>query len=534
MRSLSAFRPVSVAALFLSAALSVPAQEPEDPVGLPAEEDPVFKLFEELDAAFQAHETNAVNTRFEAAIEDPVFAEIRPNLFENYLVYLLRTEQVEGAKKFYLGTLRTDLELARPSSGLIYGFLFETGRSAEALDWARTLLAQEIPEDFRMAATEWLAGGLYAAGDAPKALETALSGLKEFSAEAFAPILVRLGETALGRRPEDGGPDAAFVQSLVDALGEAAEGAEPYAVAEAGLRLRLLAAQGEYAKVAELVPELHGRLPDGAFVSSLSAVLRSAERTGHADAIDPIVSAVVLDERFADLPALRRLASREWVRAVFRDPDAGPAAFPGRMDKLLRLGLPAEHLFSLYTRFFYDVVQDLDALRAVQPVAEAIRARLSDPADLEAFRTYDLDTAFLLEDYDRALSLIEQGIPDHDADWHAMMKSKLVAHRAMAAGEWSAAAAAFEDFLARLPEEDQIDPTTDVTFSRTTLCANNHRRIGDLWLKAGDRDKARAAYETARAEYAQAIENNKAGPATAEYLAAQAASLEEAAAALNP
>ena len=54
------------------------------------------------------------------------------------------------------------------------------------------------------------------------------------------------------------------------------------------------------------------------------------------------------------------------------------------------------------------------------------------------------------------------------------------------------------------------------------------------YRKAGDRDKARAAYETARAEYAQAIENNKAGPATAEYLAAQAASLEEAAAALNP
>ena len=115
-----------------------------------------------------------------------------------------------------------------------------------------------------------------------------------------------------------------------------------------------------------------------------------------------------------------------------------------------------------------------------------------------------------------------------------MMKSKLLAHRAMAAGEWAAAAAAFEDFLSRLPEEDQIDPTTDITFTRTALCANNHRRIGDLWLKAGDREKARAAFEKARAEYAEAIAKNAAGPATAEYLKAQAAALEEAAAALNP
>ena len=115
-----------------------------------------------------------------------------------------------------------------------------------------------------------------------------------------------------------------------------------------------------------------------------------------------------------------------------------------------------------------------------------------------------------------------------------MMTHKLTAHRAQAKGDWAAAAAAFEAFLSMLPDEDQIDPTTDITYSRAALCANNHRRIGDLWLKAGDRDKARAAYDAARAEYAQAIEKNAAGPATAEYLKAQAAALEEAAAALNP
>lgn len=529
--------PCCSALAFLSCGAGVGlAQEPELP---PEEEEaveeaPVYRLFEELDALFTEGRTNAVNARFAEAIEDPAFAEIRPNLFENYLVYLLRTEQIEEAKSVYLGAMRTDVELARPVSGFVYGYLSETGRSAEALDWARTLLAQELPDDFRMAATEWLATGLFATGDEEGALSAALDGLAKFPADAFVPIVVRLGEAALARGAEQDGAGAAFAERLADALKEAAARDPGYDAAEAGLRLRILAAKGDFARIAESVPELHGRLPDGAFVAALNAVFRTAERAGRADAIDPIVSAVVEDDRFADMPALRRLASREWVRTVFRDPALGPAAFAGRLDRLLRAGLPAEHLFGLYSRFFYDLAGDVAALRAVQPVADAIRARLSEPSDLEAFRVYDLDAAFLLDDFDRALSLIEQGIPDHDADWHAMMKSKLLAHRAMAAGEWAAAAAAFEDFLSRLPDEDQIDPTTDVTFTRTALCANNHRRIGDLWLKAGDREKARAAFEKARAEYAEAIAKNAAGPATAEYLKAQAAALEEAAAALNP
>ena len=44
---------------------------------------------------------------------------------------------------------------------------------------------------------------------------------------------------------------------------------------------------------------------------------------------------------------------------------------------MLAIIIIAEHLFGLYSRFFYDLAGDVAALRAVQPVADAIRARLA-------------------------------------------------------------------------------------------------------------------------------------------------------------
>ena len=221
--------------------------------------------------------------------------------------------------------------------------------------------------------------------------------------------------------------------------------------------------------------------------------------------------------RYSYVPAMGLAALFAW----------GAAALSGRFAELMASGLPADRLYGLWTRYFYDVIGDLGALRSYLDSGRALKKALSDPSDVEMMRVYELDAAFVLSDYDGVLALLDQGIPDHDAPWHEMMRTKVLAHRAEAEGEWAKAAELFTKFVSLLPEEDQTDPTSGVVFTKTLLSANNHKRAGDLWTKAGDAARAAAAYAVARAAYDKALEDNRAGRETADYIEAQRKALDK-------
>ena len=170
---------------------------------------------------------------------------------------------------------------------------------------------------------------------------------------------------------------------------------------------------------------------------------------------------------------------------------------------------------------------DEAALRSVAATGRELKKRLSDDADKESMRVYELDADFLLKDYEGCIALLDEGIPDHDAAWHEMMKTKVFAHRAEAAEDWVGAARAYAKFLSMLPEEEQQDPTSGIVYSRLTLVGNNQRRIAGLWRKAGDEVKAKAALAAARDAYKKALAGNLAGKETADYIEKQLKELDE-------
>jgi len=495
---------------------AAPAEAPEDP------DAPLYRLFEELDALFMDGQTNAVSKRLKAAVADPVFKPRADRLFSIFLGFLLQTGQIEEAKSEFLGALRTDPELARPCSGYIYGFLSETGDREGALDWARTLLAQEIPGDFRLAATEWLASGLVDLGDGPGALAAVRDSLGAFPGAEAVPVAARVAQKAL-----DGG-NLTLAEGVLDALAPfEAEDADAEARATvSGLRLRLLAAKGLYDEIAAKAESLPARMPDAQLVAALNYVFRRAAAEKRSDAIEALSSAIVHGKAFADRPSARLVGARQWLGAALAAPE-GAAALSGRFAELMASGLPADRLYGLWTRYFYDVIGDLGALRSYLDSGRALKKALSDPSDVEMMRVYELDAAFVLSDYDGVLALLDQGIPDHDAPWHEMMRTKVLAHRAEADGEWAKAAELFTKFVSLLPEEDQTDPTSGIVFTKTLLSANNHKRAGDLWTKAGDAARAAAAYAVARAAYDKALEDNRAGRETADYIEAQRKALDK-------
>ena len=292
------------------------------------------------------------------------------------------------------------------------------------------------------------------------------------------------------------------------------------------LRLRLLGARGKFAEAAAALPGLRGKAPDSDLLRALRDVFSAARAAGDDAGLDAVAAAGALDPAFAGASGIRLASAREWLGVPFRG-EGGPALYAQRFDRLLSLDFPPSQLQGLWTRYFYDVLGDLDALRAVAASGRELKKRLSDDADRETMRVYELDADFLLGDYDACAALLDEGIPDHDAAWHEMMKVKVLAHKAEAAGDWAAAAAGYAKFVSLLPDEDQQDPTSGIVYSRSTLVGNNQRRIAGLWEKAGKPDKASAALVAARKAYRKALEGNAAGKETADYIEAQLKALDE-------
>ena len=487
---------------------SSPAAAAEDAAADP--EEAFHRLFADLQGKFDAGDLEGVTAGFKAALADPVQAPNAPRIFPIFLSYLLQTAQLDVAKSEFLGALRTDPAWAEPCSGYIYGYLSETGDRAGAIDWARTLLTQDIPEAFLVSATEWLATGLLASGDRAGALAAATNGLARFPVEAYVPAAERFVRAALAAR------DLGLAEDFLAAI----EGREGYAAAAACLRLRLLGARGRFAEAAAALPGLRGKASDEELLRALRDVFASARNAKDDAGLDAVAAVGALDPAFAGASGIRRASAREWLGVPLRG-EGGPALYAQRFDRLLSLDFPPSQLYEFWTRYFYDVLGDEAALRSVAAAGRELKKRLPDAADREMMRVYELDADFLLGDYDGCLALIDEGIPDHDPAWHEMMKTKVLAHKAEAAEDWAGAARGYAKFIAMLPVEEQQDPTTGIVYSRLTLVGNNQRRIAGLWEKAGEPAKARAALAAARDAYRKALAGNLAGKETGDYIQAQ-------------
>lgn len=500
------------------------APDPEEPVAV-MDEQPIYDFFRKIDALYSAGDTNGATQAFFEADDDPALAPFEELVRGSRLRFLLFTEQVELAKSTYLGELRTVPDKVSASRDIIYGYLLETGRADEALDWARTLLAQDLPQDMRFAATDWVASRLLASGDPEGSLAVVTNALATFPPADIGPFCARIAVGAISSGKTD------YAAGVADAMRAAAPELAPAADA---IGLRILAAKGDFAGVAAKLPELVETGSDLDLLQALRYAYGQARRAGDFAALDAMSSAVVLDERFARLPRALQLSAREWAGVPFEGPSPDPAQFPARLSRLLNMtAVPPSALSSIYASRFYDVIGDKDVLRQTVALGKAIAARQPDPADRALLSTYDLDAAFMLEDFDEALRLLDAGVPDRDAAWHEMAKTKVRAHKALAEKNWAEAVRLFDAFLELLPEEDQPDPATGIVHTRLAIVADNKARVAGIWRDAGDKAKALAAYDEAAKLYAEALESNKAGPETADYIRAQAAVAASAAAALR-
>lgn len=491
------------------------------PTDLVVDDSVLYSLISDVDNLLMEGQTNAANSLFLGAMDKEEFSSLKEPLFNTMIRYFLGTGQFEPAKEQYLNALRTMPEIAEPGFDAIYGAHLNAGDEEGALEWARVLATQDIGEHLRMTADDWLINSLYRTAKYDEMIAAVANGINKYEAAKFAPIVEMHGRRAVN----DG--NVGVAEKLVEAIaGSDKKDATELKNAGAVLQVYADAASGAWEKVTARMPELTATLPDSQLLPAVRFTLTSAVKAGKPDMADAVAGALLEDSNASKVPQTRFACAREWAAVVFRPGSLGVAAYPERFEALMQRDLPAEQLFTVFANNFYGVLSDQDATAKTLLLGEKLLPELTDVSLNEAMRLYMLDMCFMVEDYGRALEMLEKGFSEHDEEWHKMSIAKVRAHKALVEKDYDAAVKYFREFMGSLGEDDVVDPVTSITFSHATLMGNNEKRIGDILTEAGKTDEAAKAYATADEWYAKALEGNKAGKETEDYIKEQRASLQ--------
>ena len=340
----------------------------------------IFDLIRKVDGLHQAAQTNEANQVFFDALENPEFAPAADRVSNLMLRFMLFTEQTELAKAKFLALLRTAPEQALPSRDLIYGYLLETGSKEAATDWARALLAQDLPLEMRLTAADWVVNGLLTAGDRTGAVAAAKDLLSEFPIEDLASLYQRLAQNAISAGALDTA-EAVYGMMKEKVTPETPKLQSAVCIVE----IRLHTAKGEFAAIAEAAPSYLGKVPELAFSQAMAAAYRAAREAGNAAALDQLTSAVLLNSAFKNTRLIPS-AAREWCAVPFLDKEMGPAAYPARLSKLVDLQVQPRTIFSIFSSHFYELIDDAALLKEMMAVADRIKPLLTQEADLALFK----------------------------------------------------------------------------------------------------------------------------------------------------
>ncbi|NLB69560.1 MAG: hypothetical protein GX804_07740 [Lentisphaerae bacterium] len=480
----------------------------------------LYSLFSDIDNLMFEGNTNTANKLFLGAMEKEEFKELKEPLFNAMIRFFISTEQFKLAEEQYLSALRTMPEIAEPGFDTIYGAYLNAGDEEGALTWARILATQDIGEGLRLTADDWLINSLYRTAKYEEMAEVITEKIGIYETPKFASMVEMLGRRAVGEG------NITVAEQVVDAIGMSGKKDQPdFARVMTSLGIYIDSGKGNWTEIASRMPELVSMLPDTQLLPAIRQALRTAAKEGKVDMVDAMAGALLESDNAAKVPQTRFACAREWVSNVFRPGATGAGAYPERFEKLMQIGLPAEQLFTIFANNFYNTLSDNSVTESNLLLGEKLLPQLTDDAKQESMRLYILDLSFMVDDYDRALQLLEKGFSIHDENWHAMSIAKVRAHKAQKDGDYAAAVKHYRDFMGLLGEDDIIDPVTSITFSYSTLMGNNEKRIGDLWTEAGMAGEAAKAYAAANEWYVKALEGNKAGKETEEYINEQRALL---------
>ncbi|MDA0990875.1 MAG: hypothetical protein O3A51_09005, partial [Verrucomicrobia bacterium] len=406
-------------------------------------------------------DVDAAIRRVLKAFEDPAKDSDRRDLAGVALELWITHDRLEEAKAFCQTLMATDADLAEQGILAIGRFYRSTSRHADLEQWARQVNRSELATPLRLQLFAWQLESQLAMDQADQAVAVVPALLESLVDSDIARLLAYLAQSQQNAGVGDRlvpvlsafqvqAPDRAGVQQAV-------------ILAE----LELLTGQSAWDQIETKFREAMASAADADLGRSLERLTARLIEAQQWDLLASVVDAAL--EETTDKPMTQQVAANHWVRLghAMRN----PTAVASRLNTLLDRDFDAAFVTTLYRSQFYYLLQqeDADINAMVVQIGERLDGLLKDETVRQGLRPLLFDAAFMLEDYDRVIAFINDGMPGMDADWHAMALNKVLAHKAVKTGHLEEAIDRFRAFMANVDatwDQPQRDPSTQLLFSR--------------------------------------------------------------------
>ncbi|MDR2849764.1 MAG: hypothetical protein LBW77_04375 [Verrucomicrobiota bacterium] len=285
-------------------------------------------------------------------------------------------------------------------------------------------------------------------------------------------------------------------------------------------KIRLLLAQDNLPAARDTFDACVAQLPDDPLLKLARSAFSALQKSGKTDLLDQVSKALAFSASGKTNSV--NYAARVWTECGV---SADKKALPERLSALLAGGVSPEQVGTLFDRYFYELTDQPDIIRSLCALGEKLLAVCRDKDTVNAVKVKVLDGAFITEDYDLAVAMLEKGIPGKDPAWHAMSIPKVKAHRALAKNQPREAAGFFRDFMnawIASDQQEEFDPISGVAYSREWILGRNAKRIAGILDTIPDKAEADKARAEAAAYFKTALEKAASDPAALKLLKEEA------------
>lgn len=427
------------------------------------------------------------------------YADFRAMFFGQKVDLLLAQGKSQDAEQVVLDMWKSQAALAQSVFSRIDTFYKNKKDYAAEMAWAKRLIALDkvLPADCMAQALEWLLTAAVHAENEASIKESVLSVLKTL-ADAQSTQLLR---TVLNDAVENSKFDVAT--SIIRVLSDEkiSEGCTHMVL---GMKLRIVLGSGAWSQLTVAFVNCVGGLPDDELLQTMKQTFSALQKKGKSGLVESLALTVIQRAPLKEKSVSQ--AARVWV-------DRGMAAnkkiLPERLETLLNAKVNPEQVGMLFSQYFYETIDDAAVVRKLCSIGEKILPECKDKTINEVVKVRLLDGAFIVENYDLAVEMLEKGIPGKDQQWHEMSIPKVKAHRALAKNQPREAIAYFRQFMdacLKSSQTEEFDPTTGVAYSREWILARNENRIAGIYDSIKDTDAAKKSHEEAKRLFKLALE----------------------------
>lgn len=448
------------------------------------------------------------------------FANFKDHLTLLKTELLIQQDKLAEAEEIILTELAQDPLLINASLNALFTHYATTKSFDKSLALSSKILAMQPALPDHMLATI-LSGRLSIAMELDDielqkaTLDTIMVGIKD-STKAVAIIEPQM--TVLLRKK-----NYPNVMELVTHIRNAGANDERYTNLAALLNLQCVVESQDWEKFNQAYENCVKQMPDNELAKLLRYVYGALNKAKKIDLLKKCALSGIYNA--SGKPQSTDYAAGMWIEACLVE---DRKSLPANLAALKKTDVSPDRIASIYDHYFYSVADDRALIKELCKIGPELIEACSDENIKNSLKVKILDGAFIIEDYDLAVSMLEAGIPGKDKAWHDMSLPKVKAHRAQANKQPREAVKHYREFMEcwkNSDKEEELDPTSGIAYSKEWILARNTSRIAEILSSIPDEAEAALARAEAKAYFKVAIEKAQNDAAALKLVTEEAAKL---------